>query len=207
MTPDEIEAVFTRADGQFNFARWGRPIAPVVVGVDDATLAIVKGAVEAVVRLAGHEMAETDPELGANLMVFFLSDWDELLEVPNLDQLIPDLKPLVGRLKLAQANQYRAFRFEDSGAIKASFVFVRVDDVLAEMPAEAVALAQMVQIILAWSDVALQARPPLARDEVGEIALHPDYAALIRAAYDPVLPVATQDKTHALRLFARTQAG
>ena len=75
LTPDEIEALFTRADGEFLFTRWGRPIAPVVFGVEDATLGTVKGALEAVVTLAGHEMAETDPELGANLMIFFFRDW------------------------------------------------------------------------------------------------------------------------------------
>lgn len=69
MQADEIEALFTRGDGSYLCARWGRPQAPVVFGVDDATLSVVKGAFEAVARLAGIEIAETDPELGANLMV------------------------------------------------------------------------------------------------------------------------------------------
>jgi len=69
MTTD-ISSFFTRGDGTYAFARWGRPIAPVVFGVDDATLAVFKGAIEAVATLANHTMAETDPELGANLMVF-----------------------------------------------------------------------------------------------------------------------------------------
>ena len=104
MNADEIEALFTRGDGEYVFARWQRPIVPVVFGVADGTLSVVKGAVEAVVALAGHEMAETDPELGANLMVFFFSDWDELLAVPKLDAMIPDLGPLVARLQAGQAN-------------------------------------------------------------------------------------------------------
>ena len=62
MEPEQIEALFTRADGQFVFARWGRPIVPVVFGLSDETLPVVKGAVEAVVALAGHQMAETDAE-------------------------------------------------------------------------------------------------------------------------------------------------
>lgn len=104
MTPDEVQALFTRADGQYLFARWGRPIVPVVFGVEDATLSVVKGAVEAVVALAGHRMAETDPELGANLMVFFCRDWAELPEVPNLDRLVPELRALCARLEAAGAN-------------------------------------------------------------------------------------------------------
>ena len=71
MQPDEIEALFTRSDGLFAFARWGRPVAPVMFGVQDETLSVFKGALEAVMVLAGHQMAETDPELGSNLMVFF----------------------------------------------------------------------------------------------------------------------------------------
>jgi hypothetical protein len=56
-----------------------RPLAPVVFGVEDSTVPIMKGAIEAVVALAGHAIVETDPELGANLMIFFIRDWSELM--------------------------------------------------------------------------------------------------------------------------------
>jgi len=115
MQPDQMTNFFTRSDGTYAFARWGRPIVPVVFGVDGPTLGVVKGAIEAVVALAGHKMAETDPELGANLMVFFFRDWAELKDLPNLDQLIPDLGPLVDRLSASGANQYRLFRFDPQG--------------------------------------------------------------------------------------------
>ncbi|WP_090268690.1 hypothetical protein [Thalassovita taeanensis] len=202
MTPSQIEALFTRSDDSFVFARWGRPIVPVVFGVDDKTLEVVKGAVEAVVFLAGHKMAETDPELGANLMVFFFRDWSELADVPKLDQLIPGFGPLVERLTQTGADQYRAFRFDADGTIKAAFVFVRMNSPLADMSAETLALGQMAQVILLWSDTAFQNRSPLAR--VGErVILHPEIADVIRAAYDPILPGANSDPSHALRLFAR----
>ena len=205
MTPDEIESYFTRADDSFVFARWGRPIVPIVFGVEDQTLQIVKGAIEAVVVLAGHQMAETDPELGANLMFFFFRDWHELTEVPDLDRMIPDLGPLVVRLKQAGANQYRVFRFDAAGAIKASFVFLRMDANLSALPAETLALGQVVQTALLWSDRAFQDRSPLAVAE-GHTILRPDIAALIRAAYDPVLPAASRDPSHALRIFARVSS-
>ncbi|MGC9371280.1 MAG: hypothetical protein ACP5DX_17230 [Paracoccaceae bacterium] len=204
MSPEEVEALFTRADGQYLFARWARPIAPVVFGVEEETLKIVKGACEAVVALAGHKMAETDPELGSNLMVFFFRDWGELLETPNLDKLVPDLRPLVARLQAAGANQYRFFRFDEVGAIKAAFAFVRMDKELSRMPAETLALSQMVQVILLWSDRAFAERSPLARTPDGVTVLRPGIAAVIRAAYDPVMPAAASDPSHALRLAART---
>ncbi|CUH64269.1 hypothetical protein TG4357_01180 [Thalassovita gelatinovora] len=205
MTPQEIETLFTRADGQYAFARWGRPVAPIVFGVDDATLKIVKGAIEAVAALAGHDMAETDPELGSNMMFFFFRDWDELLEVPDLDKLIPDLAALVARLNAAGANQYRAFRFDDQGAIQAAFAFVRMDEQLSEMPAETLALSQVVMVMLQWSERAFATASPLAVAG-GVTVLRPDIAGVVRAAYDPVLPAVAQDASHALRLFARIQA-
>lgn len=193
---------FTRSDDSFVFARWGRPLAPIVFGVDDATLGVVKGAIEAVCQLAGHDMAETDPELGANFMWFFFRDWSELPEVPDLDRLIPDLEALVGRLQAADANQYRIFRFDESGAIKACFVFLRMDAHLSAVPAETLALSQVVQSILLWSDTAFQDQSPLAV-AADRTILRPEIAELIRAAYDPVLPGAAQDASHALRLYAR----
>ena len=204
MTPEEIEALFTRESGEFLFARWGRPIVPVVFGVEDETLSTMKGAFEAVVALAGHHMAETDPELGVNCMVFFFRDWRELQDVPDLDRLVPDLGPMVERLVEADANQYRVFRFEPDGSIRAAFVFVRMDAQLSELPAETLALIQVVQTILLWSDEAFRTRSPLAVAG-GTTILRPDIAGLIRAAYDPVLPRVARDKSHALRLFARME--
>lgn len=205
MEHTDIERYFTRSDGSYLFARWGRPIVPVVFGVDDKTLSVIKGAIEAVVVLADHRMAETDPELGANLLMFFFRDWDELTETPDLDRLIPDLGELVARLKKADANQYRLFRFDPSGAIKAAFVFVRMDKALADVPAEDVALAQAAQTIVLWSDTAFRDHGTLARFEDKTI-LNPEVAALIRAGYDPVMPAVATDSSHALRLAARIGA-
>jgi hypothetical protein len=203
-TPEQIEALFTRADGSYLFARWGRPIAPIVFGVDDATLEVVKGAVEAMAVLAGHQMAETDPELGVNLMFFFFREWEELREVPDLDRLVPDLGPLVDKLIATDANQYRVFRFDEAGAIKAAFVFLRMDENLSRVPAETLALSQMAQTILLWSDKAFQDRSPLASvPDKDTVILRPDIAEVIRAAYDPVMPAVAQDSSHALRLAAR----
>ncbi len=202
MDAAEVEELFTRADGSFLFARWGRPVCPVVFGVDDATLGVVKGAIEAVCALAGHEMGEMDAELGSNLMIFFMSDWNELLDVPGMDRLVPDLAPLVARLQGAEANQYRFFRFDERGAIKACFVFLRMDQHLSDVPAQTLALSQITQSMLLWSDRAFQDRSPLMVADDTTI-LRPDIAALIRAAYDPVLPQAAQDSSHALRLAAR----
>lgn len=199
----EIEALFTRTDGSFTFARWGRPIAPVIFGVTDETVAVVKGALEAMCVVSGHKMAETDPELGSNAMFFFFTDWDELLDVPNLDKLVPDLADMVKRVKAVRGNQYRVFRFDEQGAIKACFSFVCMDAHLSEIPAETLALSQTVQMMLLWSDKAFTEGSPLAVAPEGGVILKPEISALLGAAYDPVLPAAARDASHALRLGAR----
>ncbi len=203
MDANAIEPFFTRSDGSYLFARWGRPIVPVVFGVEDPTIKTLKGAIEAVVALAGHKMAETDPELGANLMMFFFREWDELTETPNLDRLIPNLAETVARLKASDASQYRSFRFDDGGAIQAAFVFVRMDEEMGKLPADTISLTQAVQTILLWSDTAFAETSPLGATPDGTSVLKPEIATLIQAAYDPVMPAHSTDPAHALRLAAR----
>lgn len=203
LTAEDVAELFTRSDGQYLFARWGRPVSPVVFGVEDATLGVIRAAFDAVCQMAGHAMAETDAELGANVMVFFCRDWAELLAVPNLDRLVDGLGALVGRLEAAGANQYRVFRFDDRGAIRACFVFLRMDAELSAVPADTLALSQVVQSMVLWSDRAFTDRSPLGQLADGRVVLRPEIGALIRAAYDPVMPVVAQDASHALRLHAR----
>ena len=204
MDISEIEPLFTRADGAYLCARWGRPIVPVVFGVEDETISLLKGAFEAVCVLAGHTMAETDPELGANVMMLFCREWGDLSAVPDLDRLVPELADLVVRLIKADANQYRIFRFDDQGAIQACFIFLRMDDQLSEVPADTLALSQAVQSIVLWSDVAFRDASPLAMVG-GNAVLHPDIADVIRAVYDKVMPAVAHDPSHALRLAARIE--
>lgn len=202
----DVAPYFTRSDGTYLFARWGRPIAPVVFGVEDQSISVLKGAVEAVCQLAGHEMIELDPELGANFMVFFVRDWQELADTPNMDRMIPELAGLVGRLQGADANQYRIFRFDEAGGIKACFLFLKMDEVMAEIPADTLFLGQVVQSIVLWSDEAFLGSSPLALTGNDVAILRPDVASIIRSAYDPVLPVTATDPSHALRVQARIGA-
>lgn len=204
MDQAQVEHLFTRKDGSYLCARWGRPIVPIIFGVDEQSLEVFKAAFEAVVVLADHKMAETDPELGANLMVFFCKDWDELIEVPNLDKLVPDLQDMVTKLISANANQYRVFRFDEAGAIKAAFVFLRLDKHMAEATADTIALSQATQTILLWSDKAFAEAAPLAVYD-GKTVLKPEIADVIRAAYDPRMPAVAQDPSHAMRLSARLE--
>lgn len=191
MTPDQIAALFTRPDGSFLCARWGRPVAPVVFGLADDSLSIFRDAIRAVFADAGQPLAETDPEMGANLMLFFVADWAELEAVPDLDRLT-GVEGLPARLAADRADQYRIFRFDGDGGIRACLSFTRITGALAEVHPAALAESLAVRATLTFAQ---------------DAAPSPDLAALIRAAYAPVLPVAATDPSHALRLAARIEAG
>lgn len=162
-------------------------MAPVIFGLADESLDIFREAIRAGFAHARHPVTETDPEMGANLMLFFMRDWSELAGIPDLDRLTgqPDLP---SRLAGARADQYRIFRFDRDGGIRACLSFVRMAGALTDAHPAALAEALMMRSALTF-----------ARDVTPSAEL----ADLIRAAYDPVLPVAAQDQTHALRLAAR----
>ena len=198
-----IETYFTRSDGKYIFARWGRPIAPVVFGVQDETLVTLKSVIQSIVDLANHELVETDPELGSNAMFFFFLSWEELLEVKDLDRIIPHLGNLVERLKSIQANQYRFFRFDTAGGIKAVFTFICMDDNLASVSAEVLCLNQVVQMFLLWSDEAFKEKSHTSITNNGAVIINPIIGDIVRAVYDPTMPIVSTDKSHALRAQAR----
>ncbi len=186
---DQIAALFTR-DGDYLAARWGRPVAPVIFGLADDSLDIFRGALKAAYAHAGHPVTDTDPEIGANLMMFFCREWDELAEIPDLDQLTgqPDL---IARLKQQHADYYQIFRFDPDGSIRACLCFVRMGGALADAHPAQLAETLAMRTMLTFAQQ-VTATAPLAQ--------------VIRAAYDPVMPTVARDPSHAMRLAARVAA-
>ncbi|OUS07604.1 hypothetical protein A9Q96_06775 [Rhodobacterales bacterium 52_120_T64] len=202
-TAAEIENMFTN-EGRYIFARWSRPIAPVVFGTDDESLAVFKDAFATVASLGDMLLAETDPELGANFLVFLCTDWSEIKEVPNLNRLLANVDDLVTELDRTGANQYRSFAFDPTGAIKLCVLLLKYDDDMAKISAQALATGQMAQAMLLWSPAAFLKKSPIGIIEANNMAIvRPAVAALIRAAYDKTMPDTASDVSHALRLEAR----
>ncbi|MEM9060887.1 MAG: hypothetical protein AAGD13_10545 [Pseudomonadota bacterium] len=201
--PAWVEAQFTRRDGGFRFVRWGRALAPVIVGTNDDGCRIFEDGIRTAARIAGLPVEEMDPELGANFLVFLVNEWEELLEAPNLIKLIPNLRDLITTLGEHDANQYRVFGFDPDGAIRMCITLLRYDDELQKVSAQTLALGQAFQGLLLWSDAAFMGESPLAITDHGLCLLKPVYADLLRAAYDPVLPSTSKDPAFALRLAAR----
>jgi len=203
LTSAEVQSMFTN-NGRYIFARWSRPIAPVIFGTDDASLNVFKDAFQTVASLGDMRLAETDPELGANFLVFFCNDWSEIKQVPELHRLMENLDGLVAELDRSGANQYRSFAFDPEGAIKLCILLLKYDDDLAQLSAQALATSQMAQAMLLWSPDAFLAKSPIGIIETNNMAIvRPEIAALIRAAYDKTMPDTAGDKSHALRLEAR----
>lgn len=211
IVPDEaaVRAYFTRSDGSFRFARWGRPLAPAFFGFEEEGERIWREALRASVAIGGLELAKVDRELGVNFMVFSCGAWSELLEVPAMDRLIPDIARLLRVLEASGANQYRIFGFapgersDAPGPIRICITLLRRDEVFEMMSERAWALGQVVQGLLLWSDHAFTAESPVAEIEgVGRAVVTPRLQHLLRAAYAPELPSASDDPAHAAALAA-----
>lgn len=201
----EIETLFTDNEGVFKFSRWNRPIVPIVFGVDDETLVHLKTAIVTTVGVTGNKIEETDPELGANFMWFFCQDWDEILSIPDLKKLIPNIRDIVGKLESSSSKSYRIFAFDSMGGIKMCVQLIKVVEETAEMSIQALATGETFQCLLLFSRNAFIDESPIAQISKNNLCVpKPKYAALVRAAYDQVLPVATQEKSHSLRLLARS---
>lgn len=201
--PACVQALFTREDGSFQFARWGRAIAPAIIGVDDQGCQIFESAIGTVAKIAGIEVRELDPELGANLLIYLVNDWAELATAPNLLQFIPNLPDLIEALGQRGANQYRVFSVDADKAIRHCIVLLRYDGEMQQVSAQTLAVSQAVQALLMWSPEAFKTESPLALTEDGVCVVKPMHADLMRVAYDPALPGASSDPALALRIAAR----
>jgi len=196
--------LFTSPDQRYHFARWGRPIAPVVFGVGDENLPHLKDAIAMTVGISGGMLVDTDPELGANFMWFFCRDWDEMLVIPDLDKLIPNFVNLITELQEKNATRYRSFGFEKNGAIQLCVVLIRVDAATERMSLQTLGTSETFQSLLTFGENAFDVHSPIATIKVNNLCIvKPEYAAVVRAAYDPALPAASIDPAHALRLSAR----
>ena len=203
MSELNISKLFVR-DGKYKFARWNKPISPVVFGVDDTSLTAIRAAFASVVSLTPLFLADFDTELGANFLVFFCKEWNELNGVPNLNKLIPDLPTLLLTLDENGANQYRTFFFTVEGAINVSVLLLKYDNDLASVSVQTLATSQMLQSILLWSPDAFKDESPIAIVKMNNMCvIKPFFASLVRAAYDEILPDCSEDSAHALRLHSR----
>lgn len=192
---------------QFKFARWGGPISPVVVGLDDKGCKLFEEAIGAVAELAGAKIEEIDPEMGANFMVYVMSDWAHATRAPNLPNFLPDLPALIQRLTEANANRYRVFAFDDAGAIRAAITLLRYDEQMQAAPVDYIALTEAALGMLVYDEAGVAADRPVVmarfEDDDARAIMSPWHAMLLRAAYDPAIPAGSKDPALAMRLAAR----
>lgn len=204
----KIAPLFTRPDGTFQFARWGRAIVPSIFGLNEEGSAVFLRALRSIAVLSNVPISDKDQDLGANFLVFFVREWDDLRKVPDLDKLLPNLEVVVERLEASGSNQYRFFSFEeDTGAIRACLTLLRYDDGLKQVSAQTLAISQCLQAMLVWSETAFATESPITfiGKAGGDCVVKPWFATLLEAAYDPVLPLNSQDPSLALRIAARMQ--
>ena len=204
LSEDEIKDLFTQADGTYQFARWSRPIAPVVFGVNDEILKGLRAAIEATVGITGQKLVDVDPDLGTNFMWIFVREWDELMSLPDIDKLIPDIQGKLVEIKKSNGNSYRYLTFAPDGGIMFACVIIRPTGDYANQSVATIGSAETVLTLATFGPKAFAKESPLAIvPDNNVIIVKPKYAAAIRAAYDETMPVRSDDASHALRIKAR----
>ncbi len=191
----------------FKFARWGGPICPVIVGVNDKSAQLFEEAIRAIAEVAGAKIDEIDPEMGANFMIYVFGAWEQAKRAPNLPNFLPDLDALIARLNEADANRYRVFAFDDAGAIRAAITLLRYDEQMQAAPVDYIALTEATLGMLVFDEAGVAADRPIVmarfKDGDARAILTPWHAKLLKAAYDPTIPAGSKDPSLALRLSAR----
>ncbi len=186
---DEAET----APQAIRFARWARPIAPRVYGVESQGADTLMTGFRRAAEAANAPYAVEDEKFGANVLVFVCSEWLELKATPKLEQLVPQLDHLIGHLRISDESTWRMVGFDETGAIDFAVVLIRVDDVIGGLSGETVALEQAVRIMLHWSDDAFASEKPLKVTESGRASLKPFTEAVLASAYDEGSPIASDD--------------
>jgi hypothetical protein len=120
--------------------------------------------------------------------------------------LFPDFEGMLGSLIAQNASRYRSFGFDRDGAVQLCLVLIRVDAATEALSIQDLATAETLQSLLVWGPRAFSEVSPIARiKENGICIVKPAFACLVRAAYDPMMPVVADDLSHALRLGARAR--
>ncbi len=119
----------------------------------------------------------------------------------DLGRLVPELRAPGRAAGGGGGEPVPDLRFDAGGAIKAAFVFLKMDAALAAMAAETLALAQAVQTVFCGrtgrsTDFAAGAGGGAGDPAAGDRGGDP-------GRYDPVMPAVARDPSHALRLAAR----
>jgi hypothetical protein len=204
MTPDEIRTYFSTPNQGYFFARWNRPIVPVVFGDHCLEPDLLKAALGRLGELTGQPVDLAAPASSMNYGTLVVRDWRDLTDMPGVPRLMPNLAKLAAQLEAEGANQYRVFQRDWRGGIKRCFAAIRTGTGrFADLTPESMALRQVTLSFLQWSipgivKVGLVGPGPDGRDD-----LKPQTAALLKAAYDPALPTSSKDPRHAEALAAR----
>lgn len=205
MTPQTLRAYFTGADGGYRFARWTGPIRAAVFGEGAVTPAVLAEALGRVGALTGHPGGlVTDGAMTWGLGL--VRDWPDLLDLPGLGRLMPDVARFAAEAERRGWNQFRRFSHDGAGGITGCIGLVRLAGPLGALAPETLALRQAALVRLSWSvphllQVGLAEAAPGGGDR-----LRPEIETVLAAAYDAAVPPASTDPAHADRLAAVARA-
>lgn len=123
---------FFICDGWYLCVCWGWFVVLVIFGLVDEMLDIFCDVICVVLVYVCYFIVEIDFEMGVNMMSFFLCDWDELVSVLDLVELIGQFDLFVCLVGYG-VSQYCIFWFDVDGGICVCMIFVNMGGVLVDV--------------------------------------------------------------------------
>lgn len=199
----EIQSMFT-FKSNFRFSRWSGNIVPLILGLNDFSLGLFKKKLLSVLSFLPIQIDEFEIEKKANYVFIFFKKWDELYNLANIKEIIPDHLSLLKSLSLKKPSQYRRFYFDKNGGINFCVFLIPIENEIDELSYEEFIIQTLIKSILLWSEEFQNFKDfyYFSRKK-NEFCLSTDFLSFLKACYDPVLPVKTNDASHSLRIFAR----
>ena len=199
----EIQSMFT-VKNKFFFSRWSGNIVPMILGVNDFSLGLFKKKLISILSCLPIQIDEFEIEKKANYVFIFFKKWDELYNLPNIEEIIPDHLSLLKSLSFKNPSQYRRFYFDKNGGINFCVFLIPIEKEIDESSYEELIIQILIKSILIWSEEFQNFKNfYFFNSKKGEFCLSNDFLSFLKACYDPVLPDKTNDASHSLRIFAR----
>ena len=206
MLPADITTYFSRPADKFLFQRWDAPIVPQVFGTAAPDPALILTAMKKVAAISGHDLVTSPSGAGMNCTIWFVKEWTDIMKLPGTEMLLGSLGVIVKLLSKKKGNMQRSIDTDPkTGAISRMVVTIRRAGPWAEWSDEHIALRLAVQTHLRWGyGKTLPAL--LVKDADGSWSIAPAVEQILKVAYDPSLPLRSEDPALADKLADLTAA-
>ena len=113
---NKIQSMFLNID-EYKFSRWSSHIVPIILGLNDFSLNKFKIKLLSLFKHLPLEVDDFEIKKGSNFVFVFFNNWDEIYNIPKIEEILPDYKILFKKINKTDFKQYKRFYFDNDGGI------------------------------------------------------------------------------------------